>query len=318
MAEREGRSTGRTRCPARGASTLNARVVAAALAASIGAAWTPAPLFSRQARDEERISLNGDVTLKHLVDLCSERLDLNVEYDPRALEQSVTLRVGDPLTNDELWSVTNHLLASRGLTTIRTRDGYFSVVKTDTAPWLGTINKLDDPGTQPGFVTVAVRINSIPVDKAVEALKFILAAGTSHVVPMPPTNVLLLTDLRPRVERAVELLDLIDQPIEDVSIELGKSGSVGAATLAQSATDILQARDGVTGRSPKGRVVALPDGSGVAIVAVIQIRTQDVLSEAVGAAVVDVLEEHAEALRRGALVTILNQASRVRILPVLP
>ena len=122
----------------------------------------------------------------------------------------------------------------------------------------------------------------------------------------------------PHLRRAVELLDLIDQPIEDVSIELVKSGSVGAATLAQSATDILQARDGVTGRSPKGRVVALPDGSGVAIVAVIQIRTQDVLSEAVGAAVVDVLEEHAEALRRGALVTILNQASRVRILPVLP
>ena len=45
--------------------------------------------------------------------------------------------------------------SSRGLTTIRTRDGYFSVVKTDTAPWLGTINKLDDPGTQPGFVTGA-------------------------------------------------------------------------------------------------------------------------------------------------------------------
>lgn len=219
------------------------------------------------AQPNDTLSLNGEIGLARLVDLCAQRLQLNIEYDAKSLQSTVTLRVGDPLTNEELWSLTNHMLASRGFTTVQSRDGLFSVVKAGDAPWLGTMDDLSAPGLHPGFVTVAVRVRHIPVDKAVEAMKFILASGTSHVVPMPPSNVLLLIDLRPRVERAMELLELIDQPLEDVAFEIVKTSRLGATALAQAATDILQARDAVTGRPPKGRIVALPDGSGVALVA---------------------------------------------------
>lgn len=49
---------------------------------------------------------------------------------------------------------------------------------------------------------------------------------------------------------------------------------------------------------------------------VIQLRTRDVLPDAIGALVVDVLARHADALAAGALVTIDVVGARVRILPL--
>jgi predicted nuclease of predicted toxin-antitoxin system len=49
---------------------------------------------------------------------------------------------------------------------------------------------------------------------------------------------------------------------------------------------------------------------------VVQIRTQDVLPDAAGARLVRVLREHRAALDQGAIVTLDEVASRVRVLPV--
>jgi predicted nuclease of predicted toxin-antitoxin system len=49
---------------------------------------------------------------------------------------------------------------------------------------------------------------------------------------------------------------------------------------------------------------------------VIQVRTQDVLPDAVGSDVVRVLRDHRAALEEGAIVSIDELASRVRVLPI--
>ena len=49
---------------------------------------------------------------------------------------------------------------------------------------------------------------------------------------------------------------------------------------------------------------------------VIQVRTQDVLPDAVGSDVVRVLRDHRAALDEGAIVSIDEVASRVRVLPI--
>ena len=51
---------------------------------------------------------------------------------------------------------------------------------------------------------------------------------------------------------------------------------------------------------------------------IIQVRTRDVLPEAIGAVVVRVIREHHEALARGALIVVDPQRQRVRILPLHP
>ena len=49
---------------------------------------------------------------------------------------------------------------------------------------------------------------------------------------------------------------------------------------------------------------------------VIQVRSQDVMPEAIGADVVNVLRQHADQLRSGAIITIDEMTSRLRILPI--
>lgn len=49
---------------------------------------------------------------------------------------------------------------------------------------------------------------------------------------------------------------------------------------------------------------------------VLQVRTQDVLPDAIGPDVVRVLRDHSEALAQGAIVSIDELASRVRVLPI--
>lgn len=49
---------------------------------------------------------------------------------------------------------------------------------------------------------------------------------------------------------------------------------------------------------------------------VVQVRTQDVLPDAIGSHVVQVLREHGAALDRGAIVSIDEITARVRVLPL--
>jgi len=49
---------------------------------------------------------------------------------------------------------------------------------------------------------------------------------------------------------------------------------------------------------------------------VVQVRTPDVSPETMGAVLVEVLRDHEQVLRRGALITVEPRRNRVRILPI--
>src|SRR5690606_34135184 len=75
-----------------------------------------------QVQDEQegpRLVLAGQMELGRLVDLAAERLQVTVEYDPTVVRGTVTLRAEGNLNDQELWSLMNHVLASRGFTTVR-------------------------------------------------------------------------------------------------------------------------------------------------------------------------------------------------------
>jgi len=61
---------------------------------------------------------------------------------------------------------------------------------------------------------------------------------------------------------------------------------------------------------------AILAASGANAPSVIQVRTQDVLPERIGATIVTALREHAGALESGALLSVDGWRSRVRILPL--
>jgi predicted nuclease of predicted toxin-antitoxin system len=61
---------------------------------------------------------------------------------------------------------------------------------------------------------------------------------------------------------------------------------------------------------------ALLAAAGAAGPSVVQIRTQNVLPDAIGDTVVAVLREHRTALERGAIISIDELRSRIRVLPI--
>jgi predicted nuclease of predicted toxin-antitoxin system len=62
-------------------------------------------------------------------------------------------------------------------------------------------------------------------------------------------------------------------------------------------------------------LLAMTRGTGPSV---LQIRVQDLLPDAIGDVVLRVLNQHEAALRSGAVVTIADNATRVRVLPLRP
>src|SRR6185503_8327602 len=60
-----------------------------------------------------------DVDLARLVDLCAEKLQLHVQYEPGQLTGTVALPLMEGRSDLELWTLANRALVSRGLTTIQ-------------------------------------------------------------------------------------------------------------------------------------------------------------------------------------------------------
>ena len=60
-------------------------------------------------------------------------------------------------------------------------------------------------------------------------------------------------------------------------------------------------------------LLALTHASGPSV---LQVRTQDVMPEAIGELVLQALDAHHDALELGAIVTVDKENSRVRILPI--
>src|SRR5688572_30540167 len=90
-----------------------------------------------QGGSNDAISLSSQMELVRLVDLAADRLGLRIEYDPKLLQgQAATLRIGSAVTEQELWALTNQLLASRGWAVVQTpgsEAGTLSIVKLSDA-----------------------------------------------------------------------------------------------------------------------------------------------------------------------------------------
>src|SRR5690606_8983121 len=88
------------------------------------------------------------LSLARLVDLAAARTGADVTYEPADLERAVVvLRIAEVMTPEELWQLTNQLLAQNGFTTVRTPGAAgLSVVKLQDAPVLA---RLEDASEAP-------------------------------------------------------------------------------------------------------------------------------------------------------------------------
>ncbi len=163
----------------------------------------------------------GQIELARLVDLAAQQLGLNVEYDAAVLRGSATLRLDAGLSGEELWLLTNRVLASRGFTTVRMPgDAAYSVVRLADAPNLAPVTAEAGPSGGPpaGYVAVVVRTRHRAARDLVDPLSKVLSKPAGSVTALGE-SILLIGDLSHRIDPAVELLGVLDAPAVTAAVE---------------------------------------------------------------------------------------------------
>jgi type II secretory pathway component GspD/PulD (secretin) len=222
-----------------------------------------------QIDTDARIRLTGEVQLPQLIDLCAERLGLDVEYDAQIVRGAVTLRLEDGVTDEELWSLTNRVLASRGLTTVqRAGERLFSVVDLADAPKAARLEQdVRRPGADaPGYASVVIEARFQPPQTLVDAAQMLLSSG-GNVAAIADTRLILLSGLRPRVEAVLAMLDRIDVAAEAPAVVRIPVRFTDATQVATLVTAAVTARNAMAGDKLEGKLSPLPSGIAVILVA---------------------------------------------------
>ncbi|MCB9844663.1 MAG: hypothetical protein H6811_01570 [Phycisphaeraceae bacterium] len=223
------------------------------------------------------VALAGDLSLARLLDLCAQRLRLNIDYDAQALKATATIRLGREIADGELWDLTNRILASRGFTTIEPPGGVgLSVVRlqdaaaacrvvtlsefvtTDEASRLGPDS---DCGIgRPGFRSVLIPRG--PSAAGLETLRQMLGKPGGAITVLGG-GAILISDTHSRLEQAIDLLGRLEGPQAGCSTERIEVRHVPPSRMVDVAKRLASAR---TPSAPRGDLFVSADDRAVVVV----------------------------------------------------
>ncbi|MBX3381252.1 MAG: hypothetical protein KF805_14245 [Phycisphaeraceae bacterium] len=216
--------------------------------------------------------------------LTADTLKLPLEYDASLLKSpggqaaSVVIRGATGLTPDDLWTLTNQVLASRGLALILAPGAkVLSLVKLADAPAAAGMSSslegsVSNTGLRSGFVHAVVRPKYRTVKDLADAIKPFLTKNVGNAAPVGDSGLLLISDLVPRVEDAKRLLDTLDVPREDIAPLVIEAKNIPPAALAAAVTQISTRRDTITGDKLRGELSVSPDGRSLLLIAPAETR----------------------------------------------
>jgi general secretion pathway protein D len=223
------------------------------------------------AQDRVEVALAGQVELPRLVDLAAQRLGLNIEYDAAVLKGSTTLRLTGAMSDAELWTLTNRVLASRGFTTVRMPgEMAYSVVKLSDAPALVRTASPDSaplPGPPAGYGSTVVQVEHRAVKEVVDAVAKVLSKPGGTATALGDGGLIAISDLTPRIEQALEVVRLVDAPSGPIATEEVPVRNTSAQALVTAAAQFSAKRDAVAGDKVPGEVLVSPNGNAVLILA---------------------------------------------------
>lgn len=230
-----------------------------------------------------RIRLSGALSIARLLDLAASDLDQEIDYSPQDLERAEwTIRSRGELDRDTLWEVVNTALAAHGRTTVSLAgSNRLQVVSNPEASKLAPIEAFlrngvpddvdallwgEDPAP-PGYAALMVRPAHREAQVLLPAMQAVLEQGGASVVETGDGAVLLLKGLRPRVQRALELLRELDSPRPAAQVEEMRLRHLPAERMLTLLEQLRAKRELVTGRKLAGEVVAGPERTVVLVIA---------------------------------------------------
>jgi general secretion pathway protein D len=250
--------------------------IAALLVSVLASANTVSAKSEPDEPDSAVSILNGDVELRALVDLAAERLDLNVEYDRSSLRGQVTFRLGEPLTDTELWNLTNRLLASRGFTTIRRAgEKTLSVVAMGDAAELAEIEEIGRAGGEqqpsaavlPGFRVVTLEVAFADPERVLTILETFRSEAGGNLTQVGTTDRIVIADLTPRVEQMLRVVSEIDELDATVAVERFRLQSISTASLIPKVTQLIAKRQLAGAGKLRGEVLQGSSDTEILIIA---------------------------------------------------
>jgi type II secretory pathway component GspD/PulD (secretin) len=168
-----------------------------------------APEASRADEGPPSVGPAMDIELARLVDLCAEKLQIKVKYEPAQLSGTV------PLVEDrsglELWTLANAALVSRGLTTIQEPgEAALTVVKLDDAESLARLEDDEPSKSLAGYIKVLHRLTYASPEDVLPTLKKALSGPAGQASALGKTNSIVIADLRSNLGQLFHLLKFLD------------------------------------------------------------------------------------------------------------
>ncbi len=215
--------------------------------------------------------VSGEVSLARLVDLCSTRLEFSIEYNAAALNKTVTIRQAEALTDKALWRLTNQLLASNGQAVIvPPKADVLQVVPLAEAKQLARVEtpeSLEASSHWAGYVRVRRSIEHQSVEFLVSALEPILTKPAGSIEPLGKSDRLLISGLKPNVLHALELLEILDHPQRETTVQLLETEHVPATYLAAQINAVVESQNALTHQDLRGKLSATADGTAMVLIA---------------------------------------------------
>ncbi len=215
-------------------------------------------------------TLSGQLEVARVVDLAAERLGINVEYDAAKIKGLVTLRLGGGITDEELWQLTNRLLASRGFTTVRRAgEETISVVPLAEAIDAARVEpevSSPDMRAPAGFRTEVIRVEHAGTQAVVDALQP-LVGKSGRITQIGQSDRLLVSASADQIGLVHRFLLELDAPGAATAISEVRIEHIGAERLMALAEQVQASRELVSGRRVPGKLLRAPDGASVLIVA---------------------------------------------------
>ncbi len=218
------------------------------------------------------VNLAGQIDIPRLVDLSSQRLKLNVEYDANALKAAglITLRLDAGLSDDELWMLTNRVLVAHGFVTVRVSGkAAFAIVKLADAPNVAGVTTTVPGELVPGYRTTVVRAKHRSAKELTEVVARVLSKPGGTVVALregAENGLIQISDVATRVDQAVALVEQIDVATVQSRVEEIPVRNFTAQQLATAVAQVNEKREQVSGQKIPGEVIPSTDGSSVLLI----------------------------------------------------
>lgn len=246
--------------------------------AAVVAAWcldAATPVSARGRADPPpsgeaaQLLVSESLKLARLIDLTAEITGQAFSYSAQELGAiTVTLRVPGGLTRDNLPLLLEHVLASRGFTTVRTPGSpVLSVVKIEQAAGLSSaaVSQQEGSVVLPGYVTELIEAHHQSAKALAEAVKLVLSKPGGAATVLGDSRLIAVSDLSSRVAEVKALVARLDVQDEVVTREIALK-NLPAAQVVALATQLIAKKDAAGGIKLEGELVPTPDGASVLLV----------------------------------------------------